>query len=243
MGHHAVRHAVTLVCLSLICSCRPTEPADPIATSAITGSVLPQRIGQPWYEAEIRAFEQADLRQPPAAGQVLFVGSSSIRLWQSLPQDVAPLPVLARGFGGAKTGDVLEVMDRIVLPYHPGAIVYYCGENDLGESNTDSAAAAAGFFEFCERVHGRLPGTQIYYLSMKPSPARWANWDAIDRGNSIVAAYARDADRVDFIDVSSCLLGPDGRPSPECYAEDGLHLSHEGYARWAAIIRERVATP
>ncbi|MEZ6318479.1 MAG: GDSL-type esterase/lipase family protein, partial [Phycisphaerales bacterium] len=192
------------------------------------------------YEPEIAGFEAADAASPPAPGQVLFIGSSSIRMWKTLADDMAPAAVLNRGFGGSKTPEVLAVMDRIVYPYDPAAIVYYCGDNDLGDSNTDSAAAADGFITFAERVHERWPGVPILYLSIKPSLARWSNWAAMDRANALVAGYAADTEGVEFVDVGSCLLGPSGAPQPTLYVEDGLHLSPEGYARWTVIVRPRV---
>ncbi|MFG0259146.1 MAG: hypothetical protein ACF8LK_02245, partial [Phycisphaerales bacterium JB041] len=84
-----------------------------------------------WYEREIWAFEAADRADPPEPGRVLFIGSSSFRLWKTLEADMVPVPVLNRGFGGSKTGEVLAVFDRIVVPYAPSVIVYYCGDNDL----------------------------------------------------------------------------------------------------------------
>jgi hypothetical protein len=87
--------------------------------------------GEDW-EPAITAFETQDRRQPPKPGQVVFAGSSSIRFWHTLAADMAPIPVLNRGFGGAHLRDVLRYADRIVTPYRPQAVVVYAGENDLG---------------------------------------------------------------------------------------------------------------
>jgi lysophospholipase L1-like esterase len=193
-----------------------------------------------WYEPEIQAFEAADAADPPAPHQVLFIGSSSIRMWDSLGEDMAPAPVLNRGFGGSRTPEVLAVMDRIVYPYEPSVIVYYCGDNDLGDSNTDSRAAADGFIAFCERVHERSPGTPILYLAIKASIARWSNWEAMDRANDMVADFAATHDNVEFIDVATCLIGDDGTPDPALFLGDGLHLNDRGYELWTAIVRPRV---
>lgn len=207
---------------------------------AAKAPVAQQATPQPWYENEIRAFEAADRDNPPEPGQVLFTGSSSIRMWSTLADDMAPARVLNRGFGGSRTPEVLDVMDRIVFPYHPAAIAYYCGDNDLGDNNTDSLSAAVGFITFAERVHARQPGTPILYLSIKPSIARWKNWPAMDRANKIVANYAAHNDAVEFLDLGPCLLGPDGTPDPALFRDDGLHLNATGYARWTQIVRPRV---
>ena len=217
------------------CSLAPHEPAAPATAVAISPPAP-----APWYEPEIAAFEAADAASPPAPGQVLFIGSSSIRMWKTLADDMAPAAVLNRGFGGSKTPEVLAVMDRIVYPYDPSAIVYYCGDNDLGETNTDSEAAADGFIEFAERVHGRWPTVPILYMSIKPSLARWSNWAAMERANALVADYADETPGVEYMDLATCLLGPSGAPQPTLYLDDGLHLSAEGYARWTKIVRARL---
>lgn len=219
---------VCVVCLAVLASCTAT-PRRQVEAKL-----------DPWHVGEIEAFEAADRASPPGPGRVLFIGSSSVRMWATLPEDMGPASVLNRGFGGSKTPEVLAVMDRIVFPYEPSAIVYYCGDNDLGETNTDSEAAAMGFIRFAERVHARSPGTPILYMSIKPSLARWRNWAAMERANAIVERYADRHDDVTYMDLATCLLGPDGEPDPGLYLDDGLHLNERGYARWTAIVRPRV---
>jgi lysophospholipase L1-like esterase len=176
----------------------------------------------------------------PAPGGVLFVGSSSVRMWGTLAADMAPARVLNRGFGGSKTPEVLAEMDRVVFPYRPAVIVYYCGDNDLGTDNTDSWAAANGFVEFAERVRARQPGTTILYMSIKPSVARWNNWPAMQRANLIVEAYCDSTEGVEFVDLGSCLLGAGGTPEPALFEADGLHLNAAGYRLWTERLRPRV---
>lgn len=240
MPHNSPMSKLTafILCLCALAACHSsqTSKAQPPAAH-VTGTTT---AAEPWYESEIRSFEAADRDHPPAPGQILFTGSSSIRMWTTLARDMAPWPVLNRGFGGSKTGEVLEVMDHIVLPYRPSMIVYYCGDNDLGDTNTDSAAAAQGFITFCERVHAKRAGTPILYLSIKPSVARWKNWEAMRRANELVADYANKTPNVSFVDVASCLLSPDGTPDRALFANDGLHLNASGYAKWTAIVRERI---
>lgn len=230
--------AVFIMCVLASAACHSSPPASKAQPPAARMTDTAATAAEPWYESEIRAFEAADHDHPPAPGQILFTGSSSVRMWTTLARDMAPWPVLNRGFGGSKTGEVLDVIDRIVLPYQPSMIVYYCGDNDLGDTNTDSAAAAQGFITFCERVHAKQPSTQILYLSIKPSLARWMNWEAMRRANKLVADYANKTPNVSFVDVASCLLSPDGTPNHTFFASDGLHLNEAGYARWTAIVRE-----
>lgn len=191
----------------------------------------------PWYEPEIVAFEARDKASPPALGQALFIGSSSIRMWTSLAEDMKPVPVLNRGFGGSKTTDMLAVFDRIVLPYKPGVIVYYCGDNDLGMDNTDAQAAADGFVAFDQRSRSEWPSVQVFYIAIKPSVQRWGNWNAMKKANAIVEAYCDRTPGATYLDVVTPALGADGKPDPTTFREDGLHLNAKGYAIWTSVIR------
>jgi len=195
---------------------------------------------EPWYEPEIRAFEAADRAGAPEPGRVLFIGSSSIRMWDSLETDMAPAPVLNRGFGGSKTAEVLAVFDRVVLPYEPGVIVYYCGDNDLGTDNTDSESAAHGFIAFDRRARALWPRARVLYIPIKPSLARWSNWEAMARANAIVRAYCERTAGAEYLDTVTPMLGADGRPDPSLFLEDGLHLNERGYEVWAGVVREPV---
>ncbi|MBX3390926.1 MAG: hypothetical protein KF691_15865 [Phycisphaeraceae bacterium] len=194
----------------------------------------------PWYENEIRAFEEADRASPPARGQVLFTGSSSIRMWISLAEDMKPMPVLNRGFGGSQTRDVIEVFDRIVLPYKPSAIVYYCGDNDLGTDNHDFAGAAKGFIDFDKKARAVFPDVRVFYIAIKPSLARWNNWPAMERANSIVNDYCNKTPGATFLDIATPMLGPEGKLDPTLFREDGLHMTAKGYAIWTDVVRPAV---
>lgn len=218
------------------------EPEVP--PGAVPGSV-PAPVPAPaapeaWYEREIRAFEASDRADPPEPGRVLFVGSSSFRLWETLEADMAPVPVLNRGFGGSKTGEVLAVFDRIVVPYAPSVIVYYCGDNDLGEHNTDWEAAANGFIAFDRLARAVWPDVRVVNVPIKASLARWGNWDAMSRANAMVREYCERTPGAEYVDTVTPTLGADGRPDPTLFEPDGLHLNAAGYARWTPVVRTAV---
>jgi len=204
----------------------PAEPA---------GSIAPA-----WYDQEIRAYEAADEAAMPEPGGVLFIGSSSIRMWKSLEEDMAPVPVINRGFGGSKTHEVLAVFDRIVLPYEPGVIVYYCGDNDLGTDNTDSEAAAEGFIAFDRRARAEWPGVRVINIPIKPSLARWGNWEAMRRANGMVRAYCERTPGAVYVDTATPTLDASGAPDPVMFLGDGLHLSERGYEVWTRVVRPAV---
>ena len=210
-----------------------------LAVLALAASGVTPCVGQSdSWEPEIRSFEQSDQTAPPKPGGIVFTGSSSIRLWETLSHDMKPLDVINRGFGGSQLDEVNRYVPRIVIPYHPRAVVLYCGDNDLAEPNRKSAETVlADFQRFVELVHGALPDTWIYYVSIKPSTQRWSRWPEMQRANSLIAAFARTHERVQFIDVSSAMLDSAGKPRPDLLKEDGLHPNPKCYRLWTSIIK------
>jgi lysophospholipase L1-like esterase len=188
------------------------------------------------FEQEIRAFEEADRVAPPATNGIVFTGSSSIRLWVSLREDFQGLPVMNRGFGGSTLPEVTAFAPRIVIPYAPRLVVVYCGGNDINGGRT-AEQVAADFKAFVARIHQALPETRIAYISIAPNPARWSQVDTVKAANRAIEAYTKTDRRLTFIDVFPKMLGPDGRPKPEIFVEDGLHMNEKGYALWREIVR------
>lgn len=187
------------------------------------------------WAADIGKFTAADAANPPPAGAVVFVGSSSIRFWTTLAEDFPGIAVLNRGFGGSELADSAFYADRIVIPYHPRLVVLYAGENDLANGKTPETVAA-DFNAFCAKLHAALPATPLIYIAMKPSPSRWALHDKFARGNALIAAACARDPRLAFVNVEPPMLGPDGQPRPELFREDRLHMKPEGYALWTKIL-------
>lgn len=193
-----------------------------------------------WAEAgkwapAIEAFEQQDAENPPEKGGILFVGSSSIRFWNT-DEAFPKLDVINRGFGGSQTADVLAYADRIVLPYKPRIIVLYAGDNDIAAGKTpqevfDDTKELFGI------IHENLPETRIVYIAIKPSLFRWGLVDKMRAANALIRDHAAGDDRIDFLDVDAPMLGEDGKPREELFIKDGLHLSDEGYALWNKLVR------
>ncbi len=210
-------------------------------TTVSSGSLLPR--GQvehlDRFEHEIQAFELADKKEMPAKGGILFTGSSSIRLWASLADDFAPLPVINRGFGGSTIPEINYYAERIVHKYAPNLIVFYCGENDIVEEHP-AAVVFRDFKKFIGETEKNLSGTPVIFISAKPSPSRWANWRQFQVFNGMVKQFAGSRPSLYFIDISETLLGENGEPDPSLFAEDMLHLNERGYERWAAAIRPLV---
>jgi lysophospholipase L1-like esterase len=187
------------------------------------------------WEATIERFEQADLESPPEAGSVLFVGSSSIVRWDTLAEDFSGITTLNRGFGGSRISDVLHYADRIILPYEPGHVVVYAGENDLsGGRSADEVVA--DYMALVEVIHQRYPEMPVTWISIKPSPSRWELADEMRRANDRIREWSEGDERLGYVHVFDAMLGPDGEPRAELFVSDMLHMNADGYDLWREIV-------
>jgi lysophospholipase L1-like esterase len=193
------------------------------------------------FESEIAAFEAYDRQNSFPRDAVLFVGSSSIRMWPTA-ESFPDLAVINRGFGGSHASDVVHFANRIVLKYAPRTIVFYAGDNDTA-GGKPPAQIAVDFRKFAALVHAKLPQTRIIFLPIKPSLARWKMWPEMQAANALVKDFAATDPRITVVDTATPLLGPDGEPQRDLYLDDGLHLNAAGYAVWTALLRDRIAMP
>jgi lysophospholipase L1-like esterase len=191
------------------------------------------------WEASIRSFEAQDRVTPVAANKkIVFVGSSSFTFWSTMEHDLAPLPLLNRGFGGAKINDVVRYADRIVTPYHPRAVILFAGTNDIAPPKPATARQVFdGYLSFVNRVQAALPETPIYYVAITPSASRWKLWSIAREANRLIREHIKSDPRLRFIDLTDHLLGPDGKPNRSLYRFDRLHPNQKGYAQWTAVIK------
>lgn len=192
-----------------------------------------------YWEKSIRLFENYDKQHPPKKGEIVFVGSSSIKFWQSLSRDMAPLITIRRGFGGCRISDVVFYTDRIVTPYEPRAVVLFAGTNDLMGSIWDKSPEQIlhHYKKFVSKVHKKLPLTSIYYLSITPTRARLRYWPTANRANTLIKEYCAAHKRLYFIDTTDAIMGNDGLPRDDLFIADDLHLNEKGYALWTSLIK------
>jgi len=186
------------------------------------------------WESEIAAFEAGDRTNPPPKNCILFVGSSSIRLWSSLATDFPGLPVVNRGFGGSELADSVKLADRIIIPYQPRQVVIYAGANDLA-AGKEPEIVFGDFVALLSKIHRHLPHASVVFIASAPNPKRWAIVDKVRKLNMLVDAYCRRHEVI-FIDVFPLMLGPDGLPKPDIFREDGLHMNAKGYAIWKEAV-------
>ncbi|MEX0819441.1 MAG: SGNH/GDSL hydrolase family protein [Pirellulaceae bacterium] len=191
------------------------------------------------WEATIQAFEEQDARQTPPKNGFLFVGSSSIRLWD-LKKWFPDLNAINRGFGGSEVSDSVEFAERIILKYEPRVVVVYAGDNDIAHGKTPQRVRD-DFQELVSLIHAKLPQTKIVYVAVKPSIKRWALIDRVRETNRLITELTAKAERLEFVDVDKPMIGSDDLPRKELFVADGLHLSDEGYAIWTSLVKPHLS--
>jgi lysophospholipase L1-like esterase len=203
---------------------------------ALSAGVLAMEPELKRFEKDIARFEDRDKAKPPPADAVLFTGSSSIARWSDVGKYFPTHPVINRAFGGSTIPEVNHYLDRIVLPYKPRVVVLFCGGNDMAQFQRTPEDVLADFRTFCKRIHAKLPATRIVYLSIHVPPARVKQADKIAKVNALIGAECANSKKLAFVDISGLMLGADGRPNPELYA-DGLHPNAKAYTLWADKLR------
>ena len=195
--------------------------------------------GRQW-EQEIRAFEAADRTEPPPPGAILFVGSSTIRMWTTLAQDFPEYQVINRGFGGCQIADCTYYADRIVIPYKPQLIVLRAGGNDLQAGKTPGQVRD-DFQAFVQKVRAKLPKVRIAYMTINATPARWASVEREKKANHLIKDFIAKGENLDYVDTLDATMGADGKPRAELFLKDHLHFNAKGYkliaARYGTIWR------
>jgi len=190
------------------------------------------------FQGEIERMLAKDKTNPPPRDGILFIGSSIFRLWTGLSEQMAPLPVFNRAFGGSVTGDILEWTDRLVLPYKPRIIVYYCGSNDV--SAGESAQAILGRTkQFLKIVGEKAPNTFVYYTAIQKAPEKRDRWDVVDAVNREMERYSHQARHLGYIDLNPVLFDGKGNLREILFLPDELHFRPEStaYAEFSKVVK------
>ncbi|MEW4566076.1 SGNH/GDSL hydrolase family protein [Bremerella sp. JC770] len=214
----------SLLALSLLMVCAT-------ACLAADGDV-PKSIAK--WKGDMDKFAKKDQANPVKPGGVVFVGSSSIRMWD-LDKSFPKLGGVNRGFGGSRLEDSVYYADRIILPYKPRTVVVYAGDNDVAAKYTPEQIHE-DFQEFVATIREELPQTKILYIAVKPSLSRWKLIEEVRATNKLIAEECAKTENCEFIDIDGPMLGEDGKPRPELFKNDGLHMTDEGYAVWAKAL-------
>ncbi|MFP3947570.1 MAG: SGNH/GDSL hydrolase family protein [Longimicrobiales bacterium] len=186
------------------------------------------------FAEAIESFTDWDAKNTAPADAVLFVGSSSIRFWDTaewFPQRA----VINRGFGGSHTSDVNHYVGETVIRHAPDVVVFYAGDNDIG-ADKPPQQVHEDFLQFTSLVLSELPDAEILFVSIKPSLARWSLWPEMVEANELIRAFTENSDNLHYVDVATPMLGSDGEPVPELFVQDGLHMTDDGYEIWTEVV-------
>ena len=235
----AVSHSRRENVVKFVLSSRPFVAAVLVGGCLLVSAAHAANPDPERFAKAINWFAAMDQKSATPRDPVLFVGSSSIVQWDTATA-FDGLPVVNRGFGGAHISDVLYYFDRVVKPYEPQAIVFYCGGNDIADGKSPDQVLH-DFAAFRQRVNASFQGCPVIFLSLKPSPARWEQWSRLKAVNARIKELAVTTPMLIYAETASVLLGANGKPDAALFQEDGLHLNSAGYAKWQAVLTPLLA--
>jgi len=212
-----LKYAIFLLAMHAVVNCTPAQKT-------------------PFFD-EIQTFKKQDSAAMPPKNAILFVGSSSFRLWTNIKEDFRMHSVINRGFGGSSLPDVIRYANDIILPYQPAQVLIYCGENDLAASDTvTSKIVYERFQRLFDTIRRQLPNTAIAFVSIKPSPSRAHLLQKVIAANDLIRDFLKKQTKAAYIDVFSAMVDQQGKPKPDLFVDDKLHMNQKGYAIWVEII-------
>ena len=194
------------------------------------------------WEKEIAAMDAADRTSPPPKGEVLFIGSSTIRMWKSLPQDYPEHRVINRGFGGSQIVDATHFAPRLIFPHAPRVIFLRSGGNDINAGKSPDQVFA-DYKDFVAVIHAKLPQTEIIYIGLAPTIARIKEVEKGNVLNTLIKEYAAKNPLLKFVDCADLSVGGDGKPRADLFLPDKLHFSDAGYKLLAERVRPFLPPP
>jgi hypothetical protein len=203
--------------------------------------------GKKW-EDEIKKLEVLDKKETYSNQAVLFIGSSSIRLWKSIEEDLDTYEPIKRGYGGAHYYDIIHFTNRLVSPHKVKAIAIFVANDITGKENGInnqtvnrdlSPKEVLRLVKFVTKAirksHEKVP---IFFIETTPTSKRWKVWDKISKANDLIENYTSKSENLYYINTRSFYIGSDGMPNDSLFVKDKLHLNREGYKLWGKIIKE-----
>jgi hypothetical protein len=193
------------------------------------------------WEPEITKLEILNKAEKKPENAILFIGSSSIRLWKNIEADMYPYSVIQRGFGGAKFTDLLVYTKRLVYPHKFGAVVIFVANDITGEKDDKTPREVLGLFKSTEKtIRKKFKNQPIYFIGITPNKLRWKVWPLAREANQLIESYCKTKKNLHFIATEAAFIGPDGLPIDNYFLGDKLHLTQNGYDVWAKIIKEKL---
>lgn len=195
------------------------------------------------FKNDVETIKRFDKIYPPPPSPVLFIGSSSIRLWPELQKTFCERTVLNRGIGGAVVNDILYYADDILFPYEPAHLVIFVGENDLPDEHATADSIFRRVKRLYELIRKKLPAVPVEYIALKPSPVRAQYFEKAKEANRLISNYLSGKPNTHFIDIYTPMVTKEGKPRPELFVKDMLHMNEAGYKIWEGLVRPYLQKP
>ena len=222
------RRFLLLIAAIIITSCSPAKKY----------SSLPEVTR---WEQEIQKFEELDQHENYPDNSIIFTGSSSIRLWETLEKDMTPYPVIQRGYGGARLSDFTVYAERILYPHKNSGIVLFIANDIAGTENDKTPREVIRLFKnVVKTIRKKFPDTPVFWIGITPTERRWDVWPQIKEANNLIKNHCLKTRNLHFIDTEEFFLNEKGLPKTELFVADKLHLSVEGYKVWTTIIKNEL---
>ena len=207
-------------------------------SSGLIESLLAQE--HPPFWEDVQVIKQYDNIYNPPDNPILFIGSSSIRLWDNLERTFAKYDALNRGIGGAEVNHIINYAEDIIFPYNPREIVMYIGENDLVVEGTTADSILTRTKRLFQIIRAKLPNIPIVYISIKPSPSRTTYLDVAETANALIENYISTQNNIAYIDIFHPMLNKEGKLRTELFIEDMLHMNRKGYKIWRRKLKRHL---
>lgn len=193
------------------------------------------------WEKDIQKFDSLNASENHGKKAIMFIGSSYIRMWKNIRDDLKYDDIIHRGFGGSNLSDVAYYINRIVSPHQPKAIFIYVG-NDITAGEKDKAPdQVLELFKYVVKcIREKLPETPITWLAISPSEKRWAAWDKVQTANHLIEEYCKNDYKLFYLDAGNKFLNDESKPNSSLYLDDKLHYNETGYSLWGNSIRKMV---
>jgi len=217
-------HPCNKSCFQIVC----------ILLFAIASSQAPSQLHAQPFKQEVAQFQKSDSIVMPPKGQIVFAGSSSFTKWKDVAMYFPGYPIINRGFGGATLVDLIYYVDESIVKYQPSQVFIYCGENDLADVDTVSPATVLSRFKTLHQILlKKLPkSTEIVFVSIKPSIARWHLETKYLEANRIIKDYVETQKHLRFLNIHNAMLDDNKEVLKDIFIADKLHMNPKGYQIW-----------
>jgi lysophospholipase L1-like esterase len=202
------------------------------------------------WQKDISKLESLDQTEKYSENAILFVGSSSIRAWNSIKEDMMPYETIKRGYGGAHYSDIIHFSQRLVKNHNPKAILIFVANDIKGNDKSDiysknlpdiTPQEVKRLFKVVinqiRDIHKEIP---IFAIETTPTISRWKAWPKISLANDLIKKYCDSKTDLFYISTRNYFISEDGLPTEEFFIRDKLHLNRKGYALWADIIKKNL---